>query len=149
MKVNRDVVIRAGLIGAAAAFVLALLMRIPFLNCLVCWIGPVLSLAIGALYVHLASQEGAVVEIGEGAVGGALTGAIASGVNALIAGIMNLIFGTVGAATEFLGEGEALPALTTAGATIGGVLIGIITSVIAGAILGALGGVIYAAIKKQ
>jgi hypothetical protein len=120
----------------------------PFLNCLICWLGPILALATGALYVHFAASEGAQIDVGEGALGGALTGAIANAANSLVSGILNVIFGTVQTASGLLG-GEGGSAVLAAGATAGGVLVGIIMAAVIGAITGAIGGVIYAAIKSK
>jgi hypothetical protein len=148
MKVNRSLAFRAGLIGAAAGLVLAVLTRIPFLACLFCWIGPVLSLAIGALYVHLAIGEGAAVDIAEGALGGTIAGAIASAVNSLVSGVLTLVFGTVGSVSNLLG-GEGESAITGIVGTIGGAIVSTIVGIIVGTAAGAVGGAVYAAIKGR
>ena len=148
MKVNTSLALRAGLIGAAAGLVLAVLTRIPFLGCLFCWIGPVLSLAIGALYVHFAIGEGATVDIAEGALGGTIAGAIAGGVNSLVSGVLTLVFGTVGTVSNLLG-GEGESAIAGIVGTVGGAIMGMIVGIIVGIAAGAVGGAVYAAIKRR
>ncbi len=149
MKLDTSVALKAGLIGAAVGFVLALIGRIPFVGCIVGPLGWLVAIAIGALYVHFAAAGGRKVEIGEGALGGALAGGIASGISALVSGILTLIFGPVRAAVSLLGQGRPGAAVVSTGATLIGVIGGIILGVILGAVLGAVGGVIYAAVKKS
>jgi hypothetical protein len=147
MKINTSVALKAGLIGAAAGLLAALIGRIP------CWggigriLGFVVALGTGALYVYMTPTKEDLVG---GALGGGVAGAIAGFTNGLIAGVLDLIFGTVGAASTLLGgqEGAGVAAAVQAGATVGNVLLGIIGGVIGGAVLGAIGGLIYSAIKK-
>ena len=124
MKVDTSVALKAGVIGAVAGLVAALIVRIPVLGCLVSWLGFIVALATGALYVYFASGK---VEIAEGAAGGALAGAIAGAVNSLISGILGLIFDEQGFFS---------------------LIISIVIGAVGGAVLGAVGGLVYAAIKK-
>ncbi len=126
MKINMPVALKAGLIGAAAGLVAAFITRIPFLGCLVSWLGTVVALAVGALYVHLCATK---VELAEGAVGGAVAGAIAGAVNALVRGILDIIFTSVG--------------------FFGGLVLPLILGIIFGAIAGAIGGLIWALVKGR
>lgn len=125
MKINTSVALKAGLIGAAAAIVFGILISIiPFLACLTFWMGPLIALATGALYVYLTpKKEGAA----EGAVGGAITGAVAGVINALVVNLFNIIVHS---------------------AAFGSLLSGILIGAVVSAVLGAIGGLIYAAIKK-
>jgi hypothetical protein len=143
MKFDTNTAIKAGLIGAAAAFIAALITRIPFVACLAWWLPALIALVTGALYVHFAGPAG--VEIGEGAVGGAIAGAIAGLINAVISGLLNLIFGAVRAGARLMSGQEG--ALAAGAIGIGGVILGIIVGTIVGAVLGALGGLLWAAIK--
>jgi hypothetical protein len=125
MKINSDVALRAGLIGAAAAIVFSILIQvIPFLVCFAFWMGPLISLATGALYVYLTPGK---EDIAGGATGGAVTGAVAGGVAALASGLYNMLVNSAGA---------------------GGLVTSILIGAVVGAVLGAIGGAIYAAIKK-
>jgi hypothetical protein len=144
MKINTSVALKAGLIGAVAGVVFALLTNlIPFLACVACWVGPVIGLATGALYVHFLGGA----EIGEGAVGGALSGAIGGAGSGLTSGILSLLGVAASAATSLLG-GEAGAAAGTTGGGIAGFFIGLLSGIVGGAVLGAIGGLAYAAIKK-
>jgi len=141
VKFNQSVALKAGLYGAIAGLVVALLSRIAFLACIIGPFGWVVAVATGVLYTYLASQA-ATVEIQEGAVGGAIAGAIAAVVQAVISGVLSLIFGVAG-------SGDAGSAAVVAGATLIGVIIGIVVGAIVGAILGAIGGGGYAFIKNR
>jgi len=149
MKVDTSIALKAGLIGAAAGFVVAVLARIHFLGCIIGPLGWLIAVATGVLYVHFALGGGRSVEVGEGALGGALSGAIAGVVESLVSGVLTLIFGPVRAAVRLLGRGEPGAAALSAGITFIGVIGGIVLGTLVGAALGALGGVIYAAIKKS
>ena len=147
MKLDMSATVKAGLIGAAAGVILALLGRIPLLGCLTCWAGPVLGLVVGVLYVVFSAGSDDVLE---GAVGGAISGGISGGVNSLVSGILSLIWGTVSAGSSLIGgEGDVGGAALAAGGTLVGVLVGIIVGLVGGAILGAIGGAVYALIKGQ
>jgi hypothetical protein len=128
MKLNSSVTLKAGLIGAVAAFVLAVITSIPVLGCLVNWVVPVLALVVGASYVHLAVAAGEQVDLTEGAVGGAVTGGIAAVISAFAMGILGLLFGT-----EF----------------VLGMLYEILLGAVVGAVLGAIGGAIYALVRGK
>ena len=145
MKFNQPIAIRAGLIGAAAGFVVAILGRIPFIGCIIAPLGWVVAVGTGVLYVYYAGK----VEISEGAVGGGIAGGIAGLVNAFISGLLTLLFGAVQATSSLLGGGEVGEAALGAGISFVAVIIGIIVGAIAGAVLGAVGGGVYAAIKAQ
>jgi len=126
VRLDTDTAIKAGLIGAAAGLVFGILVSVvPFLVCLFGWIGPLIGLATGALYVHLTVIKESVTE---GAVGGAVTGAIASAVSGLVTNLFSVI----------LRDG-----------TVGTLVVGVLLGALGGAILGGLGGLIYAAIKKE
>lgn len=148
MKIDSSTALKAGLIGAAVGFIIALLGRISFLGCIVGPLGWAVAVGTGVLYVHYAAAGGRKVEVGEGALGGALAGGIAGVVQSFVSGVLTLIFGPVRAAIHFLGRGEPGAAVLSAGVTFIGVIGGIVLGAIVGAALGALGGVIYAAIKK-
>jgi len=148
VKFNTSVAVKAGIYGAIAGLVVALLGRIPFVNCLIAPLGWVVAVGTGVLYTHFALAEGNKVELVEGAVGGAVAGAIAGAVNSLITGILNLIFGVAGAASDLLG-GDAGAAAIAATVSIISVITGLIVGAIVGAILGAIGGAVYAAIKGK
>jgi len=149
MNFNSSIAIKAGLIGAAAGFVLAILGRIPFLGCVVAPLGWLVAVGAGVLYVHFASGGGAAVQIAEGAVGGAVSGGVAGLVQALISGVLSILFGSVRAATNALGQGEIGGAAIGAGVGFVAVVIAIIGGTIFGAVLGAVGGLVYAALKNQ
>jgi hypothetical protein len=140
MKINTSVALKAGLIGAAAGLVFAVLTNIiPFLACVICWVGPIVGLATGALYVHFLGGA----EIGEGALGGALSGAIGG----LGGGVVNAIWSLLGGASSAIGGGEGSGIAAAAG--VGGFFGALVGGIIGGAVLGAIGGVIYSLIKKQ
>ena len=67
MNFNQSVAIKAGLIGAAAGLVVALLGRIPFIGCIIAPLGWLVAVATGALYVYFAGR----VPVAEGAGSGA------------------------------------------------------------------------------
>jgi len=148
MKFNSSAAMRAGLIGAVISLAVAVIGRIPLINCFVCGLAPLVALGAGVLYTNFAAGLGQQVDIAEGAVGGGIAGAITYAAHALIGGILALLFGAVQAASNIVG-GELGSALTSTASTIGGVLISIITGVIIGAILGAIGGLAFAAIKGR
>jgi hypothetical protein len=138
MKIDTSVALKAGLIGAGIGLVISILVNIiPFLACVICWIGPVIGLATGALYVHF--RGGA--EIGEGALGGALSGAIGG----LGSGIVNAIWSLIGGAAGAVSSD--VPGLAVASGA-GGFVGALVSAIVGGAILGAIGGLIYAAVKK-
>jgi len=149
MNFNSSVAIKAGLIGAAAGFVVAILGRIPFLGCVIAPLGWLVAVGAGALYVHFATSGSAAVQTAEGAVGGAVSGGIAGLVQALISGVLSILFGSVRAATNALGQGEIGGAAIGAGVGFVAVVIAIIGGTIFGAVLGAAGGLVYAALKNQ
>lgn len=149
MRIDFSVAVKAGLIGAAVGLVVALLGRIPFLGCLIGPLGWAVIVGTGALYVHLAATAGRAVEIGEGALGGAVAGAIAGTAGSLVTGILNLIFGPVRTAFRLLGRGQPGAAVLSASVTAVSVIGGIFLGFVVGAALGALGGVIYAAVRKS
>ena len=149
MNFNSSIAIKAGLIGAAAGFVLAILGRIPILGCVVAPLGWLVAVGAGALYVHFATSGGAAVQIAEGAVGGAVSGGIAGLVQALIGGVLSILFGSVRAATSALGQGGIGGAAIGAGVGFVAVVFAIIGGAVFGAILGAVGGLVYAALKNQ
>jgi len=125
MKINSNVALRAGLIGAAAAIVFTIVIRVmPLLGCLIVWMGPLISLAAGALYVYLTPAK---EDIAGGATGGAVTGAIAGGVSALVSSLYDILVNSAG---------------------MGGLVVSVVIGAVIGAVLGAIGGAIYAAIKK-
>jgi hypothetical protein len=145
MKINTSVALKAGLIGAAAGVVFALLTNlIPFLACVACWVGPAIGLVTGALYVYFLGGA----EIGEGAVGGALAGAISGGASGLVSGILSLLGVAASAATSLIG-GETGTAAGAAGGGIAGFFIALVSGIVSGAVLGAIGGLIYSFIKKK
>jgi len=144
MKINTSVALKAGLIGAVAGLVFAFLTNIiPFLVCAACWVGPVIGLVTGALYVHFAGK----VELGEGAIGGALSGAIGGAGSGIVSGIFSLL-GTGAAAASSLLGGEGGAAAATAGGGVVGFLTALVGGIIGGAVLGAIGGAVYSLIKK-
>jgi hypothetical protein len=125
MKVNMAVVKRAGLIGGAAGLVFGILVGlIPALKCIIWWIGPLIALVTGALYVHFSAGK---VELAEGALGGALVGAIPSGISGFVSNLLLAIFY----------DGSFVSVIT-----------GLIGGIIGGAIAGAIGGLVYSLIKK-
>lgn len=125
MKLNTSIAVKAGLIGAVVAAIFGILVSIiPFLGCLFGWVGPLIAVVAGALYVHFSAGK---VEIAEGALGGALAGAIAGVAGALVSNLIAVIFKDAGIATLF---------------------IGLIGGIVGGAIGGAIGGLVYSLIKK-
>lgn len=145
MKIDTQVALKAGVIGAVAGIVFAVLANaIPFLICIVCWVGPVIGLVTGALYVHFTNRT----DLGEGAAGGALSGAIGGAGSGIVNAIFSLIGGASGAGFSLLGgEGEA--AAAAAGGGIVGAISAIFGGIVGGAVLGAIGGLVYAAIKGR
>jgi hypothetical protein len=125
MKINTSVALKAGLIGAVAGLVFALLIQfVPFFVCIGWWIGPLLALVAGVLYVYLSSGK---VDIGEGAIGGAIAGAITGAAQALISALLAMLFSDAG---------------------FGGLVLGLLTGAFGGAVGGAIGGAVYSLIKK-
>jgi hypothetical protein len=147
MNFDSSTAIRAGLIGAAAGFVVAVLGRVPFLGCIIAPLGWLVAVGTGVLYVYFATESGRSVELAEGAVGGGVAGLIGGGANAFVSGILNLIFGATQSAASLLG-GEIGQAAAQAGIGLVSVIVGIIVGIIVGAILGAIGGGVFAAIKQ-
>jgi hypothetical protein len=122
MKINTPVMLRAGLIGAAVAIVFGILVSvIPTLVYLTFWMGAVINLATGALYVHLTPRKGG---LAEGAVGGAIAGVVAGVIYAPVVNLFNIIVYS---------------------AAFGSLISGVLREVVAGAVLGAVGGLVYAA----
>lgn len=126
MKLNSSAVLKAGLIGAVIGFVAALIVQLPVLGCLMGWLGPIVALAVGALYVHFCGTR---VEVAEGAAGGAVAGVIAAAVNAFVRGILDLIFRSA--------------------SFFGGLVLPLILGAIFGAVAGALGGLIWALVAGR
>jgi hypothetical protein len=125
MKVNMSVIQRAGLIGGVAGLVFGILVGlIPALQCIIWWIGPLIALITGALYVYFSAGK---VELAEGAVGGAIVGAIPSGISGFVSNLLLLVFH----------HGSFISVIT-----------GLIGGIIGGAIAGAIGGLVYSLIKK-
>jgi hypothetical protein len=149
MNFNSSIAVKAGLIGAAVGFVLAILGRIPFLGCIINPLFWLVAVGAGVLYVHFATSGGAAVQIAEGAVGGAVAGGISGLVHALVRDVLRLIFGAVGAASRLLGGASGQGLAVEAGFGIVAAIIGIIGGTVFGAILGAVGGLVYAALKNQ
>lgn len=144
MKINTSVALKAGVIGAVAGLVFAVLVNvIPFLACVACWVGPIIGLVTGALYVHFVGK----VELAEGAIGGALSGAIGGAGSGIVSGIFSLL-GTGAAAASSLLGGEGGAAAATAGGGVIGFLTALVSGIVGGAVLGAIGGAVYSLIKK-
>jgi len=76
MKIDSSTALKAGLIGAAVGFIIALLGRISILGCIVGPLGWAVAVGTGVLYVHYAAAGGRKVEVGEGALGGVIYAAI-------------------------------------------------------------------------
>jgi hypothetical protein len=149
MNFNSSIAIKAGLIGAVVGLVVAVLGRIPFINCIIAPLSWLVAVAAGVLYVYYASSSGAAVAIGEGAVGGGVSGGIAGLAHALLSGVLTLLFGSVRAASSAFGRGEVGGAAIGASVTLFVVIIGIIGGTVVGVVLGAVGGLVFAAIKGQ
>jgi len=144
-RINTSIALKAGVIGTVAGIVFAVLTNvIPFLICVACWVGPVIGLVTGALYVHFSGK----VEFGEGAVGGALSGAIGGAGSGLVNSIFSLLGAGAGAASSLLG-GEGGAAAAAAGGGVVGFLTALVGGIVGGAVLGAVGGLVYAAIKSK
>jgi len=133
--------LRAGLIGAAVAAVIAILGSfVPFVGC----IGFLVYLGVGAYSVMLGRQSGAPAgEIGQDGVDGGLAGLISG----LVGGVISLILvllrvGTSAGSTSDAAAGIAI----VGGLGAVGVLCG---AFIFGAVLGAVGGVVYSMIAKN
>ena len=103
MNVNSSVALKAGLIGAAAGLVVAILGRVPVLGCIIGPLGWLVAVATGVLYVYLAAGLGERVTVSDGALGGGLSGAIAGAAQALVSGVLTLLFGAVRATSSLLG----------------------------------------------
>jgi hypothetical protein len=143
MKVNTSVALKAGLIGAAAAVVLAILNS--FLCGILCWVTLLVYAGAGALYVHFSSGK---VELVDGAVGGALSGGIAGGAAGLVSGIFSLLGVAASTGANLLG-GEAEAAAATAGGGFVGFILALGGAIVAGVVLGAIGGLLYSLVKKE
>jgi len=157
--------LKAGLVGAAAAIVLALLGLIPCSGCLAC----LFLLAGWALYVGAGALAAFWMDPPRTAGAGAGAGALAALITSVVSGVVSMIIsaarflisGGIQGATQIppelmqqLGElGIDLPVgeIATLGASIGGVLLVSSVCCIAGlfiaAALGAIGGAIVAAVK--
>ncbi|HSB47709.1 MAG TPA: hypothetical protein VLD37_06885 [Candidatus Bilamarchaeum sp.] len=119
---------------------------IPFVNLILCFIGPLLALV--SLAVLAWSGYKAVKEAGMDLVGGAVTGAVAGAVSSLVNAIIGFVLGLVG-----VGAGLATGGNDTVGAAIGvgfgivGIIIAPIIGAMVGAVLGAIGAFV-AGMKK-
>jgi len=147
MKFDSSVAIKAGLIGAAAGLLVALIGRIPFIGCIVAPLAWLVAVASGVLYVYFAISGGAKVELVEGALGGGIAGGIAGLVNGLVSGVLTLAFGAVGTAASLIGGGELGSAALSTGANVAGVIVSMVGGAVAGVVLGAIGGLVFALIK--
>lgn len=147
MNINTSVALRAGLFGALAGIVVALLGRIPFIGCLVGPLGWLVAVGTGVLYVYFITQTNPIITVADGAAGGAVAGAVAGLAASLISGILTLVFGVVQIAN--LPTGNSGQGAGVAVATVIGTIFGIVIGTIVWAVLGALGGLIFAAVKGQ
>ncbi len=149
MNVNQSTAIRAGMFGAIAGLVVAVLSRIPFLGCLISPLAWIVFVAAGVLYVYFTATSTVIVPPAEGAAGGAIAGAIAGVVEAVVRSLLGLLFGTMAAASNLLSGAGARGAVAGVGFGIIGAIVSIVGGLVVGAVLGAIGGLVYAAIKGQ
>ena len=133
--------IRAGVIGAVVAVVLALVGAfVPFIGCL----GFLLYVGAGAYSVMLGRQAGgAANEMPQDGVDGAIAGVIAG----LIGGLVGLVLLLLRVGTSAGSAADAAAGV----AIVGGLgAVGVLcTGFLGGAVLGAVGGVVYGMIAKN
>lgn len=156
MKLNNKALLTAGGIGAAVQILLAICGGLtPFAalagtDAAITLVGPlgivatvanccgwIINLAIGFGYVYLAAKEDGSVQVADGAVGGA----IATGVAAVIGGLLSACLMVV---SPFVTLPSSDAATTALMASIAGVAIAICGGLFGGAIVGAIGGLIGA-----
>ena len=158
--------LKAGLIGAAALFILALVNILSALiptvpiGCVCCGVQILVYAGIGVLAgFFLTPPRSAGAGAGAGAIAGALSG-LGAGIGEIIAGINRLVTGLAAAQTDqvmkqLIDSGLLEPGMMPPPAApgIGSIAInGVICcfgSLIIGAALGAIGGVIFGAAKKD
>ena len=138
IKLNGTVVLKAALIGIVVMFIGVLVssilakllapMDVEFLCCLG---GLILVTVPGMLYPALADPE---ISFLEGALGGALSGAIAYGVGGLLAIIAGSLIDVLGNTGGILTLDALVKTITSAGF---------------GAVFGAIGGLVLAFIKRS
>lgn len=153
--------VKAGLIGAAASIVLALLGLIPCVACITQILGLLLYVGVGVLAAYwLTPPRTAGAGAGAGAVAGLITSLVGGVASMIIAAIQFAITGGAQAATMSQIPPELMSQLGDTGvqlmsfmATIGGVLAVSAVCCVAGlaiaAGLGAIGGAIMAAVKAD
>jgi len=156
--------IKAGLIGAAAAVVLALLGLVACLNCITPILTLLLYIAVGALAAYwMTPPRTAGVGAGAGAIAGLITGVVEGIVNMIIAGVR---FASIGGQQAIISQippevmeqlieqlGDAGLELARAMTSIGGVLgmsaLCCVVGIAVAAGLGAAGGAVMAAVKSD
>ena len=152
--------VKAGLIGAAASVVLALLSLIRCVACVTQILGLVLYVGVGVLAAYwLTPPRTAGAGAGAGAIAGLITSLVGGVVNMIVAGIRFAVAGGVDMPMsqippELLEQmGEAGVEIMAFVATIGGVLVVSAICCVLGlalaAGLGAIGGAIMASVKAE
>lgn len=143
-QVDQSAVMKAGLIGGVASFVLGLVGLTPLVCCI--WFVPLLvGLGTGALYDRFAEQNGRQVTVQSGAVGGAMAGvgvAVGGVIVSILVALIGMALGTAAAGT-----------VEDAAVNLGGGLVSIVGNICFSAAfgigLGAVGGALYAAIQSN
>jgi hypothetical protein len=154
--------LKAGLIGAGVAVLLALLSLVPCLGCIAAILGLVLYLVVGVLTANWMEPPG---DVGKAAGGGAVAGSI----TALVGGLANLIISTVrftvgGGQAAMVRQLQQLPpevieqlrdlgvrpsAFASPGWAVAGSAVCCTLGVLLAAALGAAGGAIAASLRRD
>ncbi len=150
--------LKAGLIGAAAGFLVSLLSLIPMVGCCFSLAGLLVYVGAGALAAFwLVPPRSAGAGAGQGAIAGVLSGLGSS----IVSTIMAIVYGLTGSGRSML-DATTMAQLEEAGldpemfsmfASTGGSILGgamcCVGGLLLGAALGAIGGAITAAIKRD
>lgn len=159
MNLDNNALLKSAGIGAGVALVLSLLTLIPLVGIACCCLIWVAYVGTGGLYGVFARQNGASIEPGPMALGGAIAAAVAGIVRGIVGGIVSLVGVASGSAMQ------AMQQLSDAGIDVppevyqmyaGGAGIGILAAlmqicfgIFLGAVLGAIGGAIYGATQRS
>jgi hypothetical protein len=146
--VDRSAVMKAAMIGGAAAFVVGLVGLVPFLSCCLIGIPAVISLVTGVLYDRFATENGKLLTVQSGAIGGAMSG-IGPAVGSLILSIVGLILGPIIGGLIAGTQGDASSAAANLGAGMVGLCFSIVIGVGISVVLAGVGGAAYVAINNR
>jgi len=159
VNLDNNALLKSAGIGAGAALVLVLLTMIPIVGIVCCCVLYLGYAGIGVLYGVFAKQNGATVEPGSMALGGAIAAAVAGFVQGIVNGIVSFIGLQSGGTVQQLQQlyqqmGIDVPPQTyqmlqAPGMGLAAAAFGICFGLFIGAILGAIGGAIYGATQRN